>query len=541
MPSELKFESELGYVDLPAGQRVTLTASERRALALLMANPKRIMTRDQILDAVSEPGSDKRDRNVDFLINRLRRKLVDDARAPRYIATRYGEGYVWVGEEGCARQRLARAKFVVGPLRGLGDLRQHDDRRRVARALYAAVAAEFADGDVAFAPDCPPAAEFDGARPDHAAELTFYRDGAKAYCIVCLREFTSGRVIAVRRATLDDLASGRVDLVRFARLLIGELLCDRASSPPRHAPLALALLIGAADEEYVAEAGAAANIREIVAFQGAADRRNRALAARNDAQLRALLADDADDANAKLLLAANIFSRYATCGVSMFADGEDTRARDEDEIELLVTQALPYVRANSEHAVVAAQLLHFIGRGYEDLARDLAESAFLDKLYSAGGLAVVGQLRAFAGETDAALVCLNQAIDLSAPGTSAHTFATALKCQALAAAARWDVLRVACTELDIVCRNTGLPLEPMYTDPCQPTPSARRLVQALPRRQAAAMLLFCHYLFARRFRDAQAGRNTLLSLSRLLTDRFGAQIVPPEVQGAFPGLSSERA
>jgi SulP family sulfate permease len=36
------------------------------------------------------------DRSIDYLVNRVRRKLGDSARRPHYIETRYGEGYVWI-------------------------------------------------------------------------------------------------------------------------------------------------------------------------------------------------------------------------------------------------------------------------------------------------------------------------------------------------------------------------------------------------------------------------------------------------------------
>jgi hypothetical protein len=192
-------------------------------------------------------------------------------------------------------------------------------------------------------------------------------------------------------------------------------------------------------------------------------------------------------------------------------------------------------RSDPEHAVLAAQLLHFLQRGHDDLARELAETAFRDRLFTPGGLAIVGQLRAFAGETDAALLCLEQAADLSRPASNAHTFATALRCNALSAAARWDELRAAGAELDVVCRNTGLMLEPIYCDPNQPPQSSRALIAALPRRRAWAMLLFCHHMFARHFRCREYGHNSLRAILRLVVERFGADIVPDELLHAYPG------
>lgn len=63
---------------------------------------------------MSEPGSDKNDSNVDYLINRLRQKLSDEARQPRFIATRYGEGYVWIAEAPLDLDKTANADIMVG-------------------------------------------------------------------------------------------------------------------------------------------------------------------------------------------------------------------------------------------------------------------------------------------------------------------------------------------------------------------------------------------------------------------------------------------
>ena len=113
---------------MPGGKRISFTRSEKRALAVLVRHPNRILTRDQILDAVTGSGSDNGDRNIDFLVNRLRRKLSDNAREPRFIATRYGEGYVWIGGAPSVDANYAAAYLIVGPLKGIDNL---DDRRNL--------------------------------------------------------------------------------------------------------------------------------------------------------------------------------------------------------------------------------------------------------------------------------------------------------------------------------------------------------------------------------------------------------------------------
>ena len=76
------------------GRRVVLTAVEFRLLAVLLEAEGRVLTRDQLLDAVyGREEAEILDRTVDVHIGRLRDKLGDDAEAPRYVATVRGVGY----------------------------------------------------------------------------------------------------------------------------------------------------------------------------------------------------------------------------------------------------------------------------------------------------------------------------------------------------------------------------------------------------------------------------------------------------------------
>jgi DNA-binding response OmpR family regulator len=73
---------------------VALTAVEFRLLVSLLEADGRVLTRDQLLDAVyGQDESEVLDRTVDVHIGRLRDKLGDDAERPRYVATVRGVGY----------------------------------------------------------------------------------------------------------------------------------------------------------------------------------------------------------------------------------------------------------------------------------------------------------------------------------------------------------------------------------------------------------------------------------------------------------------
>ena len=76
-----------------AGQLVTLTIKEYDLLLFLMKNPRKVYSRENLLnlvwgyDFIGDP------RTVDVHIRRLREKLEDDSANPRYILTKWGFGY----------------------------------------------------------------------------------------------------------------------------------------------------------------------------------------------------------------------------------------------------------------------------------------------------------------------------------------------------------------------------------------------------------------------------------------------------------------
>ncbi len=76
------------------GTVVDLSGAEFRLLSVLLAHPKRVLSRMQLMELLRGRDHDPFDRSIDVRISRLRQTLRDDARAPTIIKTIYGEGYV---------------------------------------------------------------------------------------------------------------------------------------------------------------------------------------------------------------------------------------------------------------------------------------------------------------------------------------------------------------------------------------------------------------------------------------------------------------
>jgi DNA-binding response OmpR family regulator len=77
-----------------AGTRKVLTSYEFDLLAALARAGGRVLSREQLLDALKGGGYDSFDRSIDVHVSKLRAKLEDDPKAPRRIKTVRGVGYV---------------------------------------------------------------------------------------------------------------------------------------------------------------------------------------------------------------------------------------------------------------------------------------------------------------------------------------------------------------------------------------------------------------------------------------------------------------
>jgi DNA-binding response OmpR family regulator len=74
-------------------RQIDLTPTEFQLLATLAAQPGRIFTRSQLLDALHGVAFESYERAIDTHIKNIRRKLEPDPRVPRFVLTVYGVGY----------------------------------------------------------------------------------------------------------------------------------------------------------------------------------------------------------------------------------------------------------------------------------------------------------------------------------------------------------------------------------------------------------------------------------------------------------------
>ena len=86
-------------IDTKGGMRVSLTSAEFDLLACFIERPRRVLTRDQLLDWTRGRSADPFDRTIDVTVSRLRKKLeAADPAAATLVTTVRNGGYLLSAE-----------------------------------------------------------------------------------------------------------------------------------------------------------------------------------------------------------------------------------------------------------------------------------------------------------------------------------------------------------------------------------------------------------------------------------------------------------
>ena len=82
-----------------AGSACDLTSYQFDLLSVLAQHPGRVLSRDQIMDALKGHPLEAFDRSIDVHISRIRAAIEDDPKEPRRILTVRGVGYVFAKKQ----------------------------------------------------------------------------------------------------------------------------------------------------------------------------------------------------------------------------------------------------------------------------------------------------------------------------------------------------------------------------------------------------------------------------------------------------------
>ncbi|WP_313620476.1 helix-turn-helix domain-containing protein [Achromobacter sp.] len=506
---DLTFDDRFRYATDGQGSVTQFTTAESAALALLVGHAGSILPRQRLLDATQRGDADALERSVDLLVNRLRAKLGDSARAPRYIATSYGEGYSWIA---AATPALPESVYVaIGPAVGPARLREASSVRAFLDALADAVRDRLpSERGVSLEPDAQAR-----ATAAFCVEIGLRQDDAGIHCAVALRETAGGRALRADRLVIGHGAS--TDLGRAAAACAASIKSEIWRSLTRaqdgHA--------GPTDEPFELRLHRATVLLARTP-QGWLE---------SVEELEKVRAEHPDDPQTALMWASHLYAR-------LVLDLASKPAELEPQIEALVFQALPHIRDNPVLMLAAAKLLCFVGRDHLDLAEALADEAFAQGTAYASAFAVLGQLKLNRGRLAEAVEDFDQGIELAEPGSEFQVFLQVLKCTTLVAMGDRDASEAANRMLYEIKPLTRMQLGVFLTHPDDALPQdLRHVLESLDAALLQRMLAHYDYLFVRRVPDA-AGRERMFRgiVTRMVAHRPG-DVLPPEVFASAPGLA----
>jgi DNA-binding winged helix-turn-helix (wHTH) protein len=490
------------------GEVVRLSRRERALLLALVSHPQRLMTRAQLLEAMAADDEEVSDRKVDVVVTRLRHKLKDPARTPRFIATQYGEGYLWI-----AAPQPAPASpgfLVIGPVRGAGGAKP--EGHRLLEALREALAARAAPSQtVALRPDWRPAPDAPGFR--FSLEVDFVGRGRERAAALVLRDEVARQVVESRRLELSQGPDPAALATELAAAIWRHLAGGRgAAATPADEPLHIrmqdaALLLGPAQDPW----------------------------SENERRLRLARARDPADPAAALMWAIEIYARRIREPAPAESVAE-AWGRTDAEIRTIVTGCLPRLKAEPILALAAARLLAGSG-GSLARAEALARDAMRASPAFGAGLPVLAQLCGWRGDLTAALAGIDEVRALAVPGSEFEVYLLVMRSQMLRAGGGFAAAKAQDAELFRIKPSAEGELGLIMLLPGEEglTTRSRRWLAAVEEGAARRLINHEFYLAARHFRRLPHRRNLMLGLTDHLGRRFGPSIVPEAIRRALRG------
>ncbi len=503
------------------GEQIRFTRSERALLLALSRNPNRLMQRSQLLDAIALTQTDASDRNVDFLVNRLRAKLGDSARSPRFIATQYGEGYVWIatkrqGAAESAEPAPASGLLAIVPVVPSEDARLVARADLVARTMRDSIADKLGAGGTVIVLGREEGASTEG--PRFVLKLSLKDNGDRLDCTATLREGPSRRIIRAFRLDLGGAgaASPMPDVERAASGILSALRGTLAEASaglgtPADQPLEIrmrtaSILLSASNPEWLLKGQ----------------------------QLGEARAADPASPDIALQWCLHLFARLVLTN-PFTGIGRDDRDAIESEIEATVLDCLPRIDANPLLMLAAAKLLYFVDRGHLDLAEDLAERAFARMADSPAALPVLGQLRQARGHFAAALAFFDRGIEMADQGSASQLHLQVLKCIALLAAGDRAALGAATAAVSFdnpqSPSDLSLLIAVLLTPPGQTLPETiSDVLRAAGAEGAGNAIAYTYMTSVRHLLSPEARANILQGMIAHFTGLYGEDVVAPFIR-----------
>lgn len=512
----LRFDAQRLTARRREGGLIRFTRRERALLLRFHQAPQRLLSRAQLLEALEVAGETS-ERNIDYLVNRLRAKLGDDAHHPRYIRTRYGEGYVWIAPvEG---ECVGDAFIAIGPAAA-------HPKGSVARAFLQALRDHLAaciptTREVALLESAP--ARIPGRSIAYLVETGLYREEDGLRGVIALRDGTSLRMLATLRVAVAD-----ADVTKFASEVATRIKARIWVQSATHAPDGVP---GPSDDPLyvkIVEAERQLSVEPFERMHETAVQIERRRASLQGDEPRLLLE------RANLLGARQLFALGAAGNME-----PATRQAVDAEIESLVMAALPGVQDDPAHLLTAAKLLLRMGPAHRELAQRIVDDQLQSAPAYAGALTLRAQLQMYRGDIDQALTLYDRCLVHAGMDGEFRVYLLVLKVYALLALARLQEARAICDELYTMRPETRLQMDPLFhaeTVAAQPPPDPARGLECLH-----GHLLHAYHMVARHFDRRRHRVEFMRDVIERALAHHGKDGVPAELWTHLPELQPARA
>ena len=78
---------------------IDITSKEFQIIYAFFKNPRQILSRKQLIELAFSNDFDGFDRTIDAHIKKIRHKIEEDTKNPKYLKTKYGAGYIFGGSD----------------------------------------------------------------------------------------------------------------------------------------------------------------------------------------------------------------------------------------------------------------------------------------------------------------------------------------------------------------------------------------------------------------------------------------------------------
>lgn len=522
------FEDDLVFAMSSAGEKVKFSRHERALLRFFISRPGVLLSRAQLLERL-EGSREQLDRNIDFLLSRLRRKLGDSAKSPKYIATQYGEGYIWIAKPGRPSPRTDQLYLSVGPVYGLDYAPViAGDAEEFVNTLVESLSRRLdRQGEVARIPE----RGGDNAalhRHEHARyrlELSIFSRDRHSFCSLVLISRTSGQVFGSYRQALFEPAAGPC-AERGLEDLCANICEDlwrarifRAEERPSLTADPLSVGLYKASQLFEPEMG---NLSEV------------------EQRLRAVLHEQPDHHQAAILLATNLqVQRLA--GRLDIADISEQRSALEQEIEQLVTQHLQGVHDNALFLAAAAERLHDLG--HAELAESMANRALDLGPSVAACYMVMGRIKVHQGFIEEGISYYEHSLEMSEKDSVFHMMLQTMRCIAYRAVN--DQARVRELAPYIIDRESDATKKAALTlyffagDPAFFGEQVAQRLSQLSGEFATRLLTIVYVVAAKPFWQAEHRENIMRGAVQFIVREYGEEAIPEALWQRVPALLQE--